>query len=98
MPGVEVKPSICRICGVCCPVLVEIVDGRRARRTGDRTNAIPGGYTCVKGRAHTDLYDHPTRLMHSMKRRPDGSFEPIPVERAMDEIAERIRSILDQFG
>jgi anaerobic selenocysteine-containing dehydrogenase len=41
---------------------------------------------------------HPDRLLHSQKRRPDGTFEPIAIEQAMDEIADRLRNILDEGG
>ncbi len=98
MTSLQVRPSICRICNVNCPVLVEIRDGRVASVAGDRSNEITGGYTCVKGRAQSELYDHPTRLMHTMKRGRDGDFQRIPVEQAMDEIALRLRTILDRHG
>ena len=33
-----------------------------------------------------------------MKRQPDGSHRPIAVDKAMDEIAERLSAIIDRHG
>ena len=40
---------------------------------------------------------HPERLYHSMKRMADGSYRPIPVERAMDEVAAASARLLDEL-
>src|ERR1700693_1090045 len=40
----------------------------------------------------------PDRLLHSLKRPRDGGFEPIPFERALDEIAVRLKAIYDEHG
>jgi anaerobic selenocysteine-containing dehydrogenase len=37
-------------------------------------------------------------LLHPMKRMPNGEFQRIPLETALDEIAERLGSILDEDG
>lgn len=94
----KLHPSFCRLCHNGCAILVEVQDGRVARILGDRHNPVYGGYTCVKGRELPAQHNHPDRLLHSLKRMPDGSFKPIPVEQAMDEVAERLRVILDRDG
>lgn len=94
-----VTPSLCRICPNGCAILVEHDDdGKVVRVDGDRDNPVYHGYSCTKGRAQPELLRHPERLLHSLKRQPDGSFAPIPVERAMDEIAVRLGRILDEHG
>ena len=65
---------------------------------GDADNPIFGGYTCIKGRNLPDQHNHPDRLRTSLKRMPDGSFQPISSEQAMDEIAEKLRVIIDRDG
>ncbi len=98
MPETRTEPSICRFCHASCPILVDVEDGRAVRVLGDRENPIYHGYTCPKGRALPEQHAHPERLLHSQKRRSDGSFAPIPHERAMEEVAERVQSILDRHG
>ena len=39
--------------------------------------------------------DHPNRLLHSLKRRRDGAYVPIPVEQATEEIAD-VETILQE--
>lgn len=71
------------------------------RVVGDKQNPIYHGYTCPKGRALPEQHAHPERLLQSMKRsgdEPDGRFEPIDSERAIDEIAERLSEIIERHG
>lgn len=90
--------SYCRFCHSCCPILVDVVDGRVDKVRGDPQNELYHGYSCVKGRALPEQHNHPDRLLHSLKRGPDGRYEPIPVEQAMDEIAATLTRILEQHG
>jgi anaerobic selenocysteine-containing dehydrogenase len=90
--------SSCRYCHANCPILVDVEDGRAVRVVGDKENPIYHGYTCPKGRALPEQHYHPERLLHSLKRMPDGTHVPIPHEQAVQEIAERIGVILLSSG
>jgi anaerobic selenocysteine-containing dehydrogenase len=90
--------SFCRICNHSCPLGVEVQDGRVVRVTGDRENSIYQGYTCVKGRAQPAFLSHPQRLLHTMKRTTSGDHIPIPLDDALDEIADRLHTIIDRHG
>ncbi|BBY50748.1 molybdopterin-binding oxidoreductase [Mycolicibacterium arabiense] len=98
MPGTTTRPGICRICSAHCGVLATVVDGRLAKVTGDPDNPMFKGYTCSKGRALPDIHNNPARLLHSQKRQPDGTYAAIDAERATDEIAERLRHLIDTYG
>jgi len=92
--------SICRFCHACCGILVDVDDatGRPLSVRGDRDNPAYHGFTCAKGRRLPEQHAHPDRLLHSQRRARDGAFEPVASERAMDEVAERIRAIADAHG
>ena len=90
--------SYCRFCHSCCPILVDVEDGAPTKVRGDPDNELYHGYSCIKGRALPEQHTHPDRLLRSLKRRPDGSFEPIGSSQAMDEIAARLQSILEAHG
>ena len=92
------KHTICRACHAGCGVLVEIEDGRPLSVKGDPDNPLYGGFCCVKGQNMAEVQSSPHRLLNSQKRLPDGSYVPIPVEQAMDEIAERLRKIQSESG
>ena len=92
------KLSFCRFCHAFCGIKVTVEDGKVAKVIGDVDNPVYRGFTCVKGRALPEQHNHPDRLLHSMKRMPDGTFQAIPVAQAMDEIAARLRDIIDESG
>jgi anaerobic selenocysteine-containing dehydrogenase len=92
-------PSICRFCHAGCAILVDVDDdGAPVRVRGDRSNPVYGGFTCEKGRQLPEQHRHPERLLRTMRRRDDGSHEPVPVEQAMDEVAARLAAIVAEHG
>jgi anaerobic selenocysteine-containing dehydrogenase len=90
--------SFCRLCLNGCAIRVEIEDGRAVKISGDKTNPIYRGFTCVKGREQAKLLADPRRLRHSLKRDADGVLRPIPSTQAITEIAARLTAIRDQHG
>lgn len=95
---IEVKPSTCRLCSAYCPVVVTVDAGRVMRVEGNRDAPLYDGYTCPKGRALPAYHNNPDRLLHSMKRQPDGSYRPIPTDVAIAEIAGRLKDIVAKHG
>ena len=90
--------SLCRFCHAHCAVKVDVADGRVIRVIGDKDDPLYAGFTCAKGREVPRQMEHAGRLLHSQRRRPDGSHEPIASAAAIREIAERVRRILDRDG
>jgi len=79
-----------------------VVDGRVVRLEGDDEHPN-GGVFCLKGKAAPELVYHPDRLNYPLKRtRPKGDPDPgwktISWDEALDDIAERLRSVREQFG
>ncbi|GGZ16358.1 oxidoreductase [Novosphingobium colocasiae] len=73
-------------------------DGRIARLRGDPEHGHSRGYACAKGLNFIAGMDSPRRLLQPLKRMPDGSFTPIDLETALDEIAERLGAIREAHG
>ena len=94
---VETRKSFCRFCHAFCGVEVDVEDNRVLAVRGDPDNAVTQGYTCVKGRAEVERIYHPDRLLSSRKRVADRTIDIAP-EQALDEIAERLREIVDRYG
>lgn len=92
------QTSLCRACTNFCRVQVEVENGRLKKVSGDPTDPVYKGFSCVRGINQPAFYNHPDRLLHSMKRQPDGTYAPIPVAQALDEIAERLAAIRDEHG
>jgi anaerobic selenocysteine-containing dehydrogenase len=94
----ETRKSYCRICSAFCAIGARIEDGRVTSVRGDASDPVTGGYTCVKGRQLPHQIHGPERLRSSLARGPDGRFQPIGSERAMDEIAEKLQRIVETHG
>lgn len=92
------KNTICRVCHAGCGVLVEVDEGRPVSVKGDVNNPLYKGFCCIKGQNMAAVWGSERRLLHSQKRQPDGSYVEIPVEQAMDEIAQQLRSTLETRG
>ncbi len=95
---VETKKSFCRFCHAFCALEVDVEDNKVIEVRGDASDPIYGGYTCIKGRQLPLEHNHEERLRSSMKRMPDGTYEPISSEQALDEIAEKLKAIIDESG
>jgi anaerobic selenocysteine-containing dehydrogenase len=91
--------SFCRTCIAGCGVILTLDDeGRIASMRGDPDHPISEGYVCFKGLQGRSSHHGPTRLLHPLKRDAQGQRIEIGPEQAFDEIAARLRAILDRDG
>jgi formate dehydrogenase major subunit len=91
--GLKVTESVCPYCAVGCGQLVYTRDGELVDIEGNPRSPINQGTLCPKGSASRQLIQQPNRLHKVHYRRPHGTdWEEIPLERAMDMIAERVIS------
>jgi len=84
-----------------CSLLAHVEDGRLTRLTGDPEHVFTAGFACAKvNRDHEALYS-PDRVLTPLRRtgrKGEGKFQPIPWERALDEITTRWRQIFREDG
>lgn len=98
MNHTEVK-SFCRLCVGSCGTVVTLDENRRIIAIrGDKQHPATSGYVCIKGLQSGQAHNWPGRLLHPLKRRPDGSFEQIALEQALDEISATIETIIRRDG
>jgi len=91
--------SFCRLCLGFCGVRLKLHDdGRLAEVRGDKEHVMTSGYACIKGLAADELHNGPDRLLHPLKRQANGGFVPIPLETALDEIAEQVARMVERDG
>lgn len=96
--GISTHLTFCRFCHASCPIEVDLQGGQAVAIRGVPEDPIFAGYTCIKGRQIPEQMTHPQRLLKSLRRRPDGTFEEISSSEAMDEIATQLRRIIDTYG
>jgi formate dehydrogenase major subunit len=86
-----VVPSVCPYCAVGCGQRVFVKDGRIIQIEGDPDSPISRGRLCPKGSASKSLVTNPGRERKVKYRRPYATtWEELPLERAMDMIADRV--------
>ena len=88
--------SYCRICSGACGMELDLDGNRIVRIRGDHDHAMTRGYACIKGLQAAHIHEGPNRLLHPLKRRDDGSFEQIPLEQALDEIAAKVQHLIER--
>lgn len=90
--------GICRFCHAACGVKVEIEAGRITKLIGDIDNPMYHGYSCVKGRNFHEFHYAPDRVLHPLRRRPDGTHEQVAASEAFREVADRLHKVIDRYG
>lgn len=91
--------SFCRICPAHCGLRMTLDENDRIIRiVGDKDHPLTKGYVCFKGLQAEEAHHGPARLLHPLKKQPDGSHKQISLEQALDEIAEKMRRIMDRDG
>jgi len=88
--------SVCPYCAVGCGQLVYVKDGKIIDIEGDPRSPLSHGCLCPKGAATFQLVAGPDREEHVLYRRPFGTeWEQIPLEQAMDMVAQRVKETRD---
>jgi len=87
----HVVASVCPYCAVGCGQLVYVKDGHVTQIEGDPASPISRGRLCPKGSASKSLVTNPSRETKVKYRRPYATeWEELPLEQAMDMIADRV--------
>ncbi len=96
--SVTTHKTFCRFCHAYCAIEVDVEDGKPIAVRGDTEDPVYGGYTCIKGRQLPEQYTTPARITKSLKRKADGEFDEIDTDDAMDEIAAKIKQLIEDYG
>jgi formate dehydrogenase major subunit len=87
----RVVRSVCPYCAVGCGQKVFVKDEKVTQIEGDPDSPISRGRLCPKGSASKQLVTSPSRVTTVLYRRPHGTrWEEIPLDRAMEMIADRV--------
>ncbi|MEO1055679.1 MAG: molybdopterin-dependent oxidoreductase [Actinomycetota bacterium] len=98
--GQRIGYSVCTICDIGCQLRAVAEDNTVVQILPHDSPAVARNI-CYKGTAAPHIHNHDERLRVPLKRvgeRGDDRWEEISYEQAMDEIAERLRTIIDTHG
>ncbi len=92
--------TVCTICDIGCQLRTETEDGKLVKIKAHDHPALAAN-VCYKGIAAPHIHNHADRLTKPLKRmgeRGEDRWQEISYEQAMDEIAERLQGIVNQYG
>jgi len=92
------KKTNCCLCSISCGLEVEVENNKIIRAKGDPTNPCSRGHACRKGRNIAYFQHNDDRVHYPMKRVGENQFERISWDQALDEIAAKMRQIVDAYG
>lgn len=78
-----------------------VEDGVAVGMRGNKAHPVTRGALCVKVNRYLEQLDAPDRIRYPMRRvgrKGEGRFERISWDEALDEIAGRLRGIIDEYG
>ncbi len=92
----------CALCTAHCATIATVENGRVTRLDPDHDHPN-GGVICVKGKAAPELVYNTDRLNYPLKRTrpkddPDPGWERVSWDEALNNIAQRLRSIRECYG
>lgn len=87
----KVVKSVCPYCAVGCGQLLYVKNNDLVQVEGDPASPVSRGRLCPKGAATRTFVQSPLREYKVKYRRPYGTkWEELPLDRAMDMIADRV--------
>lgn len=87
----------CRFCGVGCGLLIGVRNGRAVAVKGDPDSPVNKGLACVKG-YHSILALYGEDRFKTAYVRRNGQLEPVPVQEALDLVAQKMQETIDSHG
>ncbi|MCK6076658.1 molybdopterin-containing oxidoreductase family protein [Paenibacillus silvae] len=104
-PSVQSKRVVKAACPLDCPdtctMLVTVEDGVATSVKGDPTHPMTAGHLCSKMNHYQEKVYNPDRILYPLKRvgpKGEGQFARITWDEALDEIAEKFKSITSEYG
>ena len=100
MTNQNFKPTACNICYANCGVIVQLDEtGRQIVKVrGDKSHPVSRGYICNKAARLNYYQNGRDRLASPLRRKDDGSFEPVDWDTAIKEIADEFSRIRESYG
>src|SRR4030066_790947 len=98
----KIKHSVCPYdCPDTCGLLVEVIDGKAVKVSGDPEHPFTRGTLCIKMNQYQETVHSPLRLTRPLLRtgaKGSGEFRSISWEEAINRITDHWQKTIDQYG
>jgi len=90
-PGIpNYYASTCMECSAGCGIHVESREGRPIKLEGNPLHPVSQGRLCGRGQASLGRTYHPDRYRQPLRRKEDGTYEPLSWDDALGLLAEKV--------
>ena len=93
-----VKTACPRDCYDTCSLLVTVEDGKIVNVRGDPGHPVTRGFTCPRGAADIKRTYSGERVLYPHVRTPEGDFTRATWDEALDAVASRLKTVLEEHG
>ncbi len=90
--------SLCNGCSSKCGLVAKTVDGQLWTVNGNENHPYAKGHVCGRGHGLTQMAYSDERVTEPLRRKEDGSFEPIDWDTAFSEIGQKVKEIIAHSG
>ena len=91
-------PSLCNGCSSKCGLVATTVDGQLWTLRGSDVHPYAKGHICGRGHGLAQMAYSDERVTQPLRRKDDGTFEPIDWDTAFAEIGQRVKDIIAKNG
>lgn len=99
VPGqTETGKGFCPFCQVRCTYTAHLEDGKIVSLEGEKNNHWTGGAMCPKGMSMVELLQSPYRVVEPMRKLPDGSWEKISYDQAVQIVVDAMEKVRKEHG
>ena len=91
-------PSLCNGCSSKCGLVATTVDGQLWTLRGSDMHPYAKGHICGRGHGLAQMAYSDERVTQPLRRKDDGTFEPIDWDTAFAEIGQRVKDIIAKNG
>ena len=95
--GMRWEKAPCRFCGTGCGLLIGLENGKATSVKGDPACPVNKGLCCVKG-YHSVMALYGGDRLKKAKVRKNGIMVEVPIEEALDLVANRMKETIDEHG
>ncbi|MEV4422047.1 molybdopterin-dependent oxidoreductase [Patulibacter sp. NPDC049589] len=88
----------CGICEASCGLVATVENDEIVKMRPDEDHPQSKGFACPKGILFPEVMKDPDRLRDPMRRMPDGSFQKVGWDEALDDIGRRLKRVIDVHG